>query len=234
MATRPFRFKQFSIHQDQAPFKVGTDGALLGAWAAVQNEHRILDIGTGTGLIALMLKQRAPKAQVVALEYQKEAADQARINFEESPWDIGLVEQDLQSFIPQSNFDRIVCNPPYFKPSTLSDNKGKNLSRQNLSLDLDDLFRFADQHLSASGQLSMVIPKDRENDYRKWMDQFNFHPLREWSMHPTPVHEVKRMLLTCGRVAQETEVKSFILESEGRHHYSLEVKELLRDFYLFL
>ncbi len=234
MANRPFRFKQFTVHQDQAPFKVGTDGTLLGAWVNVANKRNILDVGTGTGLIALMLAQRAPQSSIQAIELQSEAARQAAINFAQSPWEISLHQTALQQFIPEEKIDVLVCNPPFFKPSSLSSDQGKNLSRHSLSLDLEDLLSFSSQYLTKDGTLALVLPTERREDLHRYLEQFNFFLNREWLMLPTPGASPKRMLIECSQQQTSLESREFVLESDGRHHYSQEVKEMLRDFYLFL
>ena len=141
-ATAPFRFKQFTIRQNVNPQKVGTDSMLLGAWSKGNFNH-ILDIGTGTGILALMMAQQNPDARIVALEPDPASLAEAIENFNDSVFKhrITGVESSLQQFESAEKFDLIISNPPYFENSTLSANEHKNRARHTDQLPLTDLFK---------------------------------------------------------------------------------------------
>ncbi|WP_300582122.1 methyltransferase, partial [uncultured Pseudoalteromonas sp.] len=134
-----FVFKQFTVTQTRAAMKVSTDGILLGAWADVSGAKHILDIGTGTGLLALMAKQRMPDAKVSAIEIDSDACNDARDNFAASPWpDINLFEGAVQSFSAAEPFDAIITNPPYFNASLKGDNHARNTARHTDGLSFSE------------------------------------------------------------------------------------------------
>jgi len=155
-----FRFKQFEIHQERCAMKVGTDGVLLGAWAP--GGKRILDIGSGTGLISLMMAQRFPEAQVLGIDVDAEACDEARENVAGSPFAnrVGIQCCRLQDFQCQESFDAIVSNPPFFLNSLKSPDGKRALARHADSLPFRDLFRGARQLLSDGGVFSVIVPSE--------------------------------------------------------------------------
>ena len=118
-----FSFKQFTVYHDRCAMKVGTDGVLLGAWTDLSHSHRILDIGTGTGLIALMMAQRSPEAQITAIDLDAEAVSQARDNIQHSPWKdrIEALLQDVCTYSIDKKFDTIVSNPPYITTEEMAE-----------------------------------------------------------------------------------------------------------------
>ena len=161
MANTYFQFKQFTVHQERCAMKVGTDGTLLGAWA--NGGERILDVGTGTGLIALMMAQRFPKAHVTAIDIDHDAATQAALNAEASPFDsrIDVREDDVRCFAPPATaFDAIVCNPPYFADSLTSPDSQRTLARHTVSLTIGALMAAARRLLTTQGELSIIVPAD--------------------------------------------------------------------------
>ena len=154
MSNDVFRFKQFSIHHDRCAMKVGTDGVLLGAWGSVEGKQ-ILDIGTGTGLIALMAAQRNPEAEVLGIDIDPEAVLQAKENIAESPFSsrvrcILCDFRDADFSSANTSFDAILCNPPFFTEDTLPDDVGRALARNNKSLPFDRLIPKAASLLTAS------------------------------------------------------------------------------------
>ena len=135
MSNPYFQFKQFTVWHDKCAMKVGTDGVLLGAWTSVESAHRILDIGTGTGLVALMLVQRSlPDANIVALEIDEAAVGQARENIIRSPWKerVEVVQADFRKYRSSDKFDVIVSNPPYFVDSLECPDRQRTAARHRL------------------------------------------------------------------------------------------------------
>ena len=161
MSNDYFRFKQFCIHHDRCAMKVGTDGVLLGAWGCVEG-RRILDIGTGTGLIALMAAQRNPKAKVLGIDIDKAAVEQAKENIAKSPFSsrVKCVLQDVLTFESEELFDAILCNPPFFTEDTLPDDIGRALARNNKSLPFPQLIKKAASLMAENGKFSVIIPND--------------------------------------------------------------------------
>ena len=132
-----FRFKQFTVYHDRCAMKVGTDGVLLGAWTNLSQSRRILDIGTGTGLIALMMAQRVPEVPITAIDIDAEAVNQANENFSASPWNNRLeaVLQDVCTYTEKNSFDTIVSNPPYFINSLKCPDNQRTTARHTDTLD---------------------------------------------------------------------------------------------------
>ena len=165
-----FSFKRFTIHQERCAMKVGTDGVLLGAWAATGMEaarvRRALDIGTGTGLIALMTAQRFPDAEVVAIDIDEHATEQAKENVEASPYshNINVLHKSLQEYIKEENakerFDLIVCNPPFFDNSLVCPDPRRTTARHNSALPFATLMKGAMTLLADDGVFSLVIPSE--------------------------------------------------------------------------
>lgn len=169
MASNPvFRFKQFAIWQDRTAMKVGTDGVLLGCMAQAGEREckRIMDIGTGTGLVAIMLAQRFSSAQVTAVEIDPEAASQATENCANSPFAnrLTVVCADIKTIEPSEPYDLIVSNPPYFTQSLLCPDVRRNMARHAGTLTFDDLTTQAAAHLATGGRLAVIIPFDANPD----------------------------------------------------------------------
>jgi len=162
-----FQFKQFIINDSQCAQKVGTDSVLLGAWARVEGARRILDIGTGSGLLALMAAQRAPQAQVVGVEIDPQAVIQARENVAQSPFRqrIEIVEQDVKDFRTSEPFDCILSNPPFFQETTLPPDDSRALARHAQFLTFRELTQAADALLSPSGSFHVILPSDLVRDF---------------------------------------------------------------------
>lgn len=155
-----FQFKQFTVFQDRCGMKVGTDGVLLGAWAPVAGVRRVLDVGTGTGLIALQMAQRIPDASVSAIEIDEEATLQARENIACSPWSqrIEVLHCPLQQYRPTDRFQLIVSNPPYFDNALKCPDAARSLARHTDSLPFRELMEHAARLLEPHGKLCVVVP----------------------------------------------------------------------------
>lgn len=228
-----FRFKQFTIQQDRTPMKVGTDGVLLGAWAEVENAGRILDIGTGTGLIALMAAQRNPDAHIDALEIEPHACQQAQENVLASPWAsrITIIPTALQDFHPELLYDSILCNPPFFKSSTKAPDSGRSLARHDDTLPHDELVAHVAGLLAPQGHFCVILPTTEALNLIKIARQYKLYPERITFVLPNPGKIPKRYLIKF--VANPTEISEDELIIEyNRHQYSPRYTELTKDFYL--
>jgi len=232
-----FQFKQFTIQQEHVAMKVGTDGVLLGAWASVPGPgSRVLDVGTGTGLIALMIAQRANNVSVDALEIDPSSARQALDNFQNSPWKerIHCIQSSFQDYSSQckSRYDLIICNPPYFSASSKAPSKEKNLARHDDSLSLEDIFRDSVSLMKNTTIISLILPVQKE---RQAMDLITEHKLylnRLTRVKPAPGKSTKRILLEFSFSPGKSIEDDLTIETETRHMYSDRFKNLIDEFYL--
>ena len=161
-----FRFKQFSVVNDRTAMKVGTDGVLLGAWCPVEGTMRVLDVGTGCGVIALMVAQRNPSAIIDALDIDHDAIEEAKLNFENSQWSERLtaIDGDFNGIDVETHYDLIVSNPPYFTNGILPTGDARTTARHTGSLSYRQLIEGADRLLSNDGSLALITPTDAEQD----------------------------------------------------------------------
>jgi len=218
--------------------KVGTDGALLGAWAPIDKVKNILDVGTGTGLIALMLAQRCPNALITAIEPNKDAALDAADNFERSPFAdrITLIESTLQDFQTDERFDLIVSNPPFFKNSLPAPEPGRHMARHNDTLSHTELLN-ATNLLAPSGLLAGIYPAELWSVVKKDALNRGLIIAAEQPVKPLPEKPPHRVLFAITREAVPTAVDisaDFAIETEERHRYTEEFTRLLKPFYLKL
>ncbi len=239
-----FSFKKFTIYQDRCAMKVGTDGVLLGVLAPVlaSNDEfvgSILDIGTGTGLVAIMLAQRTEgKAKVSAVEIDSDAAEQARENASETPWQLDVYNNSIQDFVLecQEKFDLIVSNPPYFINSLKAPDKNRNTARHTDELSFEDLVDSAEKLLAENGRFTVIIPYSSENDFIKIADSRKMFAKSVVRVVPKVGKEAKRSVITfCWQVENfncNTNVTELVIETENRHCYTEEFKSLTADFYL--
>ncbi|MEG1616956.1 MAG: methyltransferase [Bacteroidales bacterium] len=237
MANHYFRFKQFEINQEHCAMKVGTDGVLLGAWCDVSNASRILDIGTGTGLISLMIAQRNATAQIDAVEIDEDAFKQASFNFAASPWSCRLHPIKCSftdfEFRKEQKYDLIVSNPPYFEDSLKADCKKRTMARHTDSLSFDSLIQGASALLAENGILSLVYPVDADVRINALASGNGLVCVRKTWVKGNPASPVKRVLAEFVHSSQETALKEEELVVEvDRHVYTSEYTRLTRDFYL--
>jgi tRNA1Val (adenine37-N6)-methyltransferase len=193
-----FQFKQFRIEQQKAAMKVGTDGVLLGAWTPVKGAARILDIGTGTGLIALMLAQRS-SAAIDAVEIDALACEEARFNFEQSPWRnrLRVFHSDFLTFatLLVAPYDLIVSNPPFFVDSLKTNNAALTVARHNDTLSFDQLILGARKLLCDSGRLCVIIPSSSCTEFRENARLRGFYLSQQTNVIPKDGRAPKRVLL---------------------------------------
>jgi tRNA1Val (adenine37-N6)-methyltransferase len=238
--SKPFKFKQFNVFQDQCTMKIGTDGVLLGSWAEVQESNLILDIGTGTGVIAIMMAQRNDNAKIYGVEIDTKAFLQAKDNFEKSPWANNLVAvnksiQDFQSANSQK-FDLIVSNPPFFSGGTFSHNENKNNVRQTIKLSHSDLLRAVNSLLSNEGKFSVILPWIEGLRFMEIAKSYMLYCNKIVEVIPKPKKPVERMLLTFEKVAKDVEKSTLIIQPDNavRNQYSEEYTNLTKEFYTIM
>jgi tRNA1Val (adenine37-N6)-methyltransferase len=230
-----FQFKQFSIIQEKSAQKVGTDGVLLGALAKGEQATSILDVGTGTGLIAIMLAQRFT-ATIEAVEIDLEAASEAAENAKNCPWNnrIRIIHSSFQEFANNCGitYQLIVSNPPYFQNSLKSENSIKNLARHNDSLTTTELLEGIKKLLSHDGIFQIIVPSENYTAVlAEALSVGLFCNERVW-IKPTPEKNPKRVVLAFSWVQNEVNEYSLVIEQGGRHQYSEEYKRLTNGFYL--
>lgn len=232
-----FTFKQFSVEQDKAAMKIGTDGVLLGAWAPITEQtYSILDIGSGTGIIALMLAQRADADQIDALEIDENAYEQSVENFENSPWSDRLFcyHAGLDEFMeePEDEYDLIVSNPPFYTENYFSGDEQRDQARFTESLPFEDLVEAADLLLSENGIFAIIIPFKEEAKLLALALDFDLFPMKITRVKGTPTTEIKRSLLAFSRNTTENFPVDELVIEIGRHEYTPEYINLTKDFYL--
>ena len=227
-----FRFKQFAVEQDDVAMKVGTDGVLLGAWADCSSAKRILDIGTGTGVIALMLAQRNTEAKIYAVEIDETATQRARSNFDMSPWAERLDVEccAVQAFNHAEKFDLIISNPPYFVDSLLPPDAKRSTARHTHDLTFEELDKAVERLLAENGRFALILPTA---EFEKYLSITHLHLVRRCDMHPTTGAAVKRVMAEFSKHAQaEILHENITIEKEKRGDYTEEYRTLTKDFYL--
>jgi len=233
MSSSVFRFKQFEVHQDRTAMKIGTDGVLLGAWAKTAHPRRILDVGTGTGIIALMLAQRYPQGLIDALEIEANAAEQARYNFQLSPWHerLQLIQTDFNKFQTSDRYDLIVSNPPYFDENYLSNDAGRNLARHNSHLRLENLLKKSKNLLNPQGSIQLILPVQKEYELKQITGNINMYLKKITYVKGRKELPAKRILVQITNIPYLTQNHILVIE-KARHQYTAEYITLTRDFYL--
>ena len=232
-----FQFKQFSVEQDRCAMKIGTDGVLLGAWTPIpDNIFSVLDVGAGTGIIALMLAQRSTAEQIDALEIDEEAYEQAVENFENSPWSDRLFcfHAGLDEFVeePEDEYDLIISNPPFYTEDYKTENEQRDLARFADAMPFEDLVEAADLLLSENGIFAAIIPYKEEKKFIALAKDFDLFPIKITRVKGTPTTEIKRSLLAFSRhISENFPVDELVIET-SRHIYTEEYIALTKDFYL--
>lgn len=244
-----FAFKQFTIHQDRCAMKVGTDGVLLGAWAHVEHCKCILDVGTGTGLVALMAAQRSD-AYVVGIDLDADAVEQAIENVEASPWKerIRIVEADMRMLADDApvdvkleeqsvgnnsllSFDAILCNPPYFENSLKCPDAARTMARHTDTLTFDELARSAARILAPEGELSVVIPYDRATDMTVSAACYGLFITRQTIVSHVEGGKPKRVLMAFSKRGSSYSPVTLYIQ-DAQRNYTPDYMSLVKDFYL--
>ena len=235
MANGYFQFKQFTVHQQHCAMKVGTDGTLLGAWAlASESPCRILDIGTGTGLIALMMAQRYPQAKVTAIDIDDGAVRQAKENVSASPFAdrINVIKADVLTVEEEEKYDSIVCNPPFFEDSLTCPDPQRTEARHTVSLGYRQLMEAAFRLLKDDGHFSLIIPSDCRERLESEAHLRGFFLSRVCSIQTTPKKAPKRYMIELSKQpVNEVDTTNGILESSPQVRSDW-YQELTKEFYI--
>ena len=230
---KTFRFKQFAVLNDRTAMKVGTDGVLLGAWCPVQGAHRVLDVGTGCGVIALMIAQRNSEAVITGIDIDEGAIEEAGLNFANSPWGERLTATlaDFNGLKGSDRYDLIVSNPPYFTDSLLPPDASRTLARHTCSLTYRQLIEGATRLLTSDGSLAMISPTDAEGDIIEAATFASLPVRRITRVIPVEGAAPKRTLwLLSRRDIPYTEDTLTITHTDGS--FTQEYINLTKEFYL--
>lgn len=235
MSNKPFKFKQFTIHQDKCAMKIGTDAVLLGAWARINNPFSILDIGSGTGVLALIVAQRSQAELIDAIEIDDKAYGQSVENFENSKWSDRLFcyHTSLQEFTEEidDTYDLIISNPPFYQDDFKSKTKQRDLARFEDAMPFEHLIISASKLLSKDGMFSVIIPFKEKEHFIKLALQVNLFPNRILHVKGSPTTKIVRSLIEFSCKKPEIEIEELIIET-SRHQYTEDYINLTKDFYL--
>lgn len=238
MSTQPFKFKKFTVDQDQCAMKIGTDGVLIGAWASLENyPSNILDIGTGTGVISLILAQRSNAENIEAVEIDDDAYEQATSNFENSPWGDRLFcyHASIQEFASEMSdeepYDLIISNPPFYTEDYKTNDKARDTARFTDAMPFQHLIVCAKHLLSEIGKFVVIIPTKEEVEFLKISEENGLHLQTKCNVRGTESSPIKRVMIELGFDKITPTITSLTIEIE-RHKYTPEYIELVKDFYL--
>ncbi len=231
-----FRFKRFAVEDDRTSMKVGTDGVLVGAWVGLSGaERRILDIGTGSGLIALMVAQRTINSKIDAVEIDESSAAQAAENISASQWSdrVEVIHSDIKSFVPNEKYDLIVTNPPYFVDSLLSPDLGRTMARHTTELSFSELVESVVRLLNVDGRFALILPTVESQIFDNEATG-KLSLVRRCAVLGREDLPVKRYMSEYVLSSDfcEVEHEQIVIEGEKRGQYREEYRELTRDFYL--
>ena len=233
---QPFHFKQFTIAQDQCTMKIGTDGVLLGAWADILEAKRILDIGTGTGVIAIMLAQRTQNAQIFAVEIDEAACSQASENMAASPWSDRLhaINVPIQEYEKSANqdFDLIVSNPPFFSGGTFSNHENRNNVRHTIKMPHGDLLGAVRTLLAPHGRFCLVLPLIEGMRFRELARSYNLYCTKMTEVIPKVDKQVERLLLQFERREIAMKKDQLVIQEQKRNEWTPDYIALTKAFYL--
>jgi tRNA1Val (adenine37-N6)-methyltransferase len=233
-----FRFKQFDIYQEKSAMKVGTDGVLLGAWVDLKRAGSILDIGTGTGVIAIMAAQRNKEARITALEIDADSAIQAKENVLKCPWSdrIRVLQTSLQEYTvanPGTKYDLIVSNPPFFSGNMFSLNTRKAEGRHDISLKHEELLKNAKLLMHENSTFSVILPVAEGEEFINQAIELSIWPTRITEVVPKIEKPVERWLIELRfKPSQQTAKDTVVIQHQERNDWTIQYRSIVKDFYL--
>lgn len=239
MANTYFRFKEFTVHQDRCAMKVTTDACLFGAWAAGacarMNAHSLLDIGTGTGLLSLMIAQQAGLL-IDAVELDAGTAAQAKENISASPFSerIEVVQADILHWPVSKNYDLIISNPPFYENELASNAAGRNRAHHSSDLNLSQVLEHINMRLNTGGRFFLLLPFKRKKEIEELLQAYGLHPHESITVCPSTQHDPFRLMITGSKNAvAEIKMSTLSIRNEAQA-YTEEFTELLKPYYLYL
>jgi tRNA1Val (adenine37-N6)-methyltransferase len=238
MSNSTFAFKQFTIRQEKCAMKVGTDAVLLGAWAKTYGVRHILDIGTGSGVIALMLAQRSG-ATIDAIDIDVDSLTEAKQNAETSPWRdrVNMHHISLQDFakMQDEKYDLIVTNPPYFIDSLPATEESRTKARHTVLLSFPDLVDCAARLLAKEGRFCVILPPREGEQFKTLAQAKGLHLTRIARIKTTPEKPEKRWLMQFAFTPKKVSDSTIVIEKDtmNAQHYTEEYRELTKDYYLY-
>ncbi len=236
MSTQAFQFKKFKVTQENCAMKIGTDSVLLGAWANTKNAHNILDIGTGTGVIALMMAQKNTTANIYAVEIDEASAKEAQQNAADSPWKNRLIIEHtaIQDFAKGSrlSFDLIVCNPPFFTGGVIANKNNRAIARHTIKLPNGELLNAARNLLSKRGKFCVILPLIEGLRFKEQAKSYRLFCTKMTEVYPQKDKKIERLLLQF-ELEDKKEIKDIlVVQNNGANNWTKEYKKLTSDFYL--
>lgn len=233
-----FRFKQFSVCHSRSSMPVGMDAIMLGAWVNPLKKGRVLDIGTGCGVLSLICAQRMPGVEIVGIDIDEESVIEACKNFRISSWNKRLRAElkDFSSMVTSEKWNLIISNPPFFNSGVTNFDSARKLAHHDSTLSPVSLIGFASRTLTSDGVVAMILPTERTENIIKEVEKFDLELLRSCRIYPRPDLRSKRIMLEIGRKKEKSNARNIREENlviENRQgEYSEEFKELTREFYL--
>jgi len=217
--------------------KVGFDGVLLGAWVNAEGARTLLDVGTGTGVIAIMLAQRNQEAEVYGIDLDPDSARQAGENMKACPWSARLhaIQEAVQDHSRSAGrqYDLIVSNPPFFSGGTFSDKVERNQVRHTIKLPHGDLLRAVQKLLAPDGRFGLILPVIEGLRFRELAENYQFYCIRKCEVRSRPSKPAERLLMEFKRTSEPLQKEQlYIQEDKGKDKWSEAYRELCQDFYL--
>lgn len=237
-SAKPFLFKQFAIHQDRCAMKVGTDGVLLGAWADVEGAGSALDIGTGSGIIAIMLGQRNSNLKIHGVEVDQEAFEQAKDNMLNAPWAdrLEVFHTSIQDFAKTEpgQYDLIVSNPPFFTGGTFSSNQDKTSVRHTVKLPHGDLLTAARSLLKETGKFCVILPFIEGLRFQELAESYKLHCTKIMEVQPKKDKPIERLLMQFEKSRKPPTCESLVIQHDGVNEWTEAYIALTGAFYLYM
>lgn len=233
---RPFHFKHFSLYHHRSTMKVGTDAILLGRWTEVKPTDVVLDIGTGCGLLPLMLSQKGV-AQVDAVDIDTASVEEASVNFEASQWrdQLKVYCSDIVEFQQNRQYDLIISNPPFFNRFSKCDSERKSRARHNdAGLSYATVCQVVQRLLKPEGRLSVVLPFDVSEEFLKTAENHGIFLHKILKIIPIEGKEPNRVNLELGFGKYETVIEETFVIRDVDKRFTAQYKEFLKDYYLGL
>ena len=230
--TKSFAFKQFKVNSGRVGMPVSTDGVLLGAWSDISQSKKILDIGTGTGLLALMCAQRNHNCFIDAIEIDAQACLIAKSNFLASPWHtrICLLSGDVSTFLFKHKYDTVICNPPYFNSGETAQIKARAIARHTLTLEHEVLLKKTLNLITEDGKACFVLPEAEGRTFIKQAESLGWYLTRLCEVRPTDKKSTNRLLIQLTPYEVELTCQKIIIQKNNA--YTEDFIALTKDFYL--